>query len=324
MSYVATRIGSFEVLGLLGAGGQGQVYLARPWEDSAVRRLLVRRYLWVLRRGGMLSPSLAWHWRLAALKLAHPTTTDALHDEHSYLAAPGAQHPHLVQLYSRRCNTQISDLGLAEVAGRSTLWLALAYEAGLSLAHLLAQGRPPDLAWSLAVVAQAADALAHLHQRGLVHHDLRPANLLVHTPWRGRPQAVLIDLGAGETPDRPRRQAVYGVDSYLAPERRTADPAPATPQVDIFAVGRLLATLSAGQPVSAALAALIADATTADPVCRSAALPEMYTLLARLLALPERSDHADGCGADRPTAGESHSVWGLHAKRWPDQINVRG
>jgi serine/threonine protein kinase len=282
-----TPLGEFELLARLGAGGQGTVYLACPWHADPLRRWVVRRWLRACLAAGALTAVRATRWRLAALKLAHPNATAALHDEHGHLAAPGAAHPHLACLYGRRHSGPLRDLGLAHVADHPRLYLALAYEAGAPLDRLLARRRPACPGWSLALVAQVAAALAHLHRRGIVHHDLRPANLIVRQGAAGAPHAVLIDLGAAETPAAPRRQAIYGAPSHLPPERRRAAPAPATPQVDIYGLGRLLALLTADAPRSAPLAALLADATAPNVACRAAVLPDMAALLERLRALPE-------------------------------------
>jgi serine/threonine protein kinase len=112
----------------------------------------------------------------------------------------------------------------------------------------------------------------------VVHHDVRPANLII----RPGPHTVLIDLGAAETPDAPRRRAIYGATGWLPPERLAASPAPASPLVDIYAVGALLHVLTNDAKMPTALAALIAEATAADPQRRGAALPTMDVLALRL------------------------------------------
>lgn len=301
------RLGALEVVARLGAGGQGEVYLARPWAEGAARRAAMGLLLRVALRAGALTPGLAARHSLAALKVARSDMVDSLHDEHGHLAAPGAAHPHLVRLYRARFpRAGQPDLGLAppgawsaprpcvarvpagrqpdpQPASRSAgqaprLYLALAYEAGAPLSLLLARcGRPPARGWSLAVATQVARALAHLHARGVVHHDVRPANIIV----RRGPYAILADLGAAEVAGAPRRRAIYGASGWLAPERVGPRPAPASPLVDIYGVGALLLALSAGA-APPALARLIAEATAADPARRAAAIPSAEALLARL------------------------------------------
>lgn len=296
------RVGSFEVLAHLGAGGQGEVYLARPWEEGYARRAAARHLLRARLRLGALGQSGAARLRLGAVKLARPAATDSLHDEHGHLAGPGAAHPHLARLYNARFPGCAGvDLGLTRAGGGSALYLALAYEAGVPLDILAQHARPaPDPGWPLAVAAQVAGALAHLHGRGIIHHDVRLANVIV----RPGPHAVLIDLGAAEVTGAPRRRAVYGALGWLPPERLGDRPAPATYLVDIYGVGLLLRTLTAGLPLPSKLASLIAAATAPDPARRGAAFPSAAALRDDLLAL-----------AARAAAGRSGALVSSHRRR---------
>lgn len=278
------RLGAFEVLAALGAGGQGAVYLARPWVAGAVRRAASRRLLQARLAFGPLGGQRARRLGLAALKVARLGMADSLHDEHCHLALVGGACPGLASLYSDRAMRGAGpDLGFTRMGEAVLPFLALAYEPGVPLSRLLAawgRARPP-LAWSLAVVAQLAEALAHLHGLGLVHHDVRPANLLI----RPGPRVVLLDLGAAERVGATSRRAVYGAIGWLPPERVGARPAPAVPAVDIYAVGLLLQVLTAGRPRPPGLARLIAEASAADPARRRAALPSAEALLERLASL---------------------------------------
>ena len=281
------RLGAFELVTRLGFGGQGEVYLARPWDECRLRRAAMRRWLQFCVGAGSLTERMAARWHLGALKVARPAMTDSLLDEHGHLAALGANHPHLACLYSSRFGATLArpDLGLAQVGAwhEARLFLGLAFEAGAPLSGLLRRwgGWCPPLRWSVAVAVQVARALVYLHGRGVVHHDVRPANLII----RPGPHAVLIDLGAAETPAAPRRRAIYGATGWLPPERLAAAPPPASPLVDIYAVGMLLRVLTNGAQVPSAVAACIAEATAADPQRRGAALPTMELLALRLEAL---------------------------------------
>lgn len=275
-----TQLGGFELLAHLGSGGQGAVYLARPWDVHLVRRRVVGHWLRNCWQRGELSAVHAARWRLAALKVAHPDAAAALHDEHGYLVGPWPTHPHLACLYRRRYPQALRDIGLEHVAARPCLYLALAYEAGRPLNHLLAhQPRPCDPTWALRLGLQLASALDHLHARGLVHHDVRPANLIVRRTVKGQPDVVLLDLGAVESLERPRRHAVYGVAHCLPPERRGPQPGPATPHVDIYALGRLLQLLTAGRPLRPSFAKLINDTSKPGSVANMALLYERLRII---------------------------------------------
>lgn len=281
-----TALGGFELLAHLGTGGQGTVYLARPWDDHALRRHLIGRWLRTGHQRGQLMANHAADWNLAAIKVAHPDAMAALHDEHSHLLGQATLHPHLTALYGRRYTSSLRDLGLAQVDGQTCLYLALVYETGMPLHLWLAHHPGPcSLAWAISLGLQVASALEHVHQCGLIHHDLRPANLMVRSTASGQPHVVLIDFGAVESIARPRRRALYGVPHLLPPERQGPHPGPATPHVDIYALGRLLQLLTAGHPLTPDLSALLSDATR--PVLRErvAALPSMKDFRERLLAV---------------------------------------
>lgn len=252
------QAGGFVVLRMLGAGGQAEVYLARPAGRG---------------RGD-----------LAALKVARPGHAAGIHDEHGWLAGPQAEHPCLARLYARGP----ADLGYVEVpgAGRAA-FLALAYAPGVTMEALLARRRGRGLPAGLAahIAARAAAALDHLHRRvGVVHHDVRPANLIVG-PGR-RPQVTLIDLGAAESPAAPRRRWLYGAAGRLPPERLAG--APASPQTDIYGLGLVLRAMLGDQPAPPDLAAIARDATAGDPHERAAEIPDMCALRERLQTIDRR------------------------------------
>lgn len=276
------RVGGFELLARLGAGGQGEVFLARPWAAATGGQ----RAMGLLLRGLLASGRLdvaARRCRLAAVKLAAGQSVDSLHDEHQHLSAQAGENGHLVSLYSRRFGGDVRDLGHCVVGESGATWtyLALAYEPGLPLDRVLASRRaPPPLKWSLTLALQVAGALEQLHLGGIVHHDVRPANLIVR--GGARPHGVLIDLGAAETPAAPRRRAVYGAPRHLPPERLAATPEPASYLVDVFGLGMLLDRLTAGGAGAAPVADLIAQATAADPAKRRAAFPSIAALRERL------------------------------------------
>jgi serine/threonine-protein kinase len=135
---------------------------------------------------------------------------------------------------------------------------------------------------AISVAAQAASALDHLHREmDLVHHDVKPANLLIcHST---RPHITLIDLGSAAYRAAPRHRGIYGTPSYLPPE--CAADAPASPLIDIYSLGLVLRAMLGTQTAPAGLAGLIHEATEPDPRQRGAALPDMAAVLLRLQAV---------------------------------------
>ncbi len=134
-----TRLGSYEILGLLGAGGMGEVYRAR---DSRLRRDVA----------------------LKALPDALSGDGDRLlrlEREAEVLAS--LNHPHIAAIY-----------GLEEAANSRILVLELI--EGETLAERLARG-PMRVKDAIPIAIQICEALEAAHEKGIVHRDLKPANI---------------------------------------------------------------------------------------------------------------------------------------------------
>lgn len=296
-----TRVDTFEVVGPVGSGGQGRLYLVRPWRDGTLRRAWSR---WRLRRRALarrIDAACIEAEQLGVIKLAHPDSQANLLNEREYLAHPQAGHPHLAALYSRRFPSSAgsvrADIGRvtlngASGASHSAVYLALAYEPGGALADLLDRlgTQPLAPAQAAMLAAQIADALDHLHcVLGLVHHDLCPENIVLRTEQP--PHAVVVDLAAAESLVLPRQSSVYGHERYLPPERLADPPAPPGIGIDIYSLGVILhdllsepaareqradhrRRLSATNPaVPPEIDRLVALALNPDPAARIAAIP---------------------------------------------------
>ena len=113
-------------------------------------------------------------------------------------------------------------------------YLVMELVEGRNLAQLLTEG-PLDPADATAVGAQVADALAHAHGQGVVHRDVKPANVLVDDHRRVRLAdfgiARLVDDVAGHT----RTGTVIGTAAYLAPEQVAGEPV--TAAADVYSLG---------------------------------------------------------------------------------------
>ncbi len=120
--------------------------------------------------------------------------------------------------------------------------LVLDWVDGVNLARLLADEGRPGLPVSsvLRWVAQAAEALTALHQHGVVHGDVKPANLILDRDGR----VVLVDLGSSSVPttESPRG----GTPGFRAPE--IAGGAPADRSSDVFGLAATAFTLLTGTP----------------------------------------------------------------------------
>jgi serine/threonine protein kinase len=258
--------GEFRLLRRLGAGAFGEVWLA---ED--------------------LSPL----GRLVALKFLHarPSADDragalaALQTDARVLAS--LRHPHIVQVYSWR-----------QPAGSSGPCLVLQYVAGGSLEdRVLRDGALP---WHLAAryVADVGEGLLQVHARGIIHRDVKPANVL----WDPeRDEALLTDFGVAARLTDPAQEA--GTPLFMAPEGFRGELSPA---LDVYSLAATLFWLVAAQaPFRAAdkpplVRAVLAGLPDPDPRC--AGLPAALERLIRAGLSPraaERPSLADFTAALR-------------------------
>jgi serine/threonine-protein kinase len=201
--------------------------------DGVVERLAGRyRLVERLGAGGM---SVVWRGhddvlgRPVAVKLLAPKfATDPASRERIRAEARAAarlNHPYITDVY---------DYGESEVDGRTVPFVVMELVEGEPLDDHLAGGAMP---WRAAVelCSQVAAALAAVHERGLVHRDVKPANIMLTATG-----AKLVDFGisaeAGDTSEKPGQ--VYGTPAYLAPERLDGGPADAAS--DVYALGLVL------------------------------------------------------------------------------------
>ena len=136
-----TRIGTYEVVALLGEGGMGQVYRAR---DTKLNRDVALKIL-------------------PEIFTADPDRLARFRREAQVLAS--LNHPHIAQIYG------FEDSG-------ATHALVLELVPGATLADRLATG-PLPLAEAMPIARQIADSLAAAHDAGVIHRDLKPANIKV-------------------------------------------------------------------------------------------------------------------------------------------------
>jgi serine/threonine-protein kinase len=142
-------------------------------------------------------------------------------------AAAGLAHPNVAGVY---------DFGTsAFLPGREAPYIVMELVDGVTLADHLAGG-PLDWRIAVRVCAEVCAALAAAHAHGIVHRDVKPANIMLTASG-----AKVLDFGiatrTGEC-DRLPVGIVMGTPAYLAPERIGGEPA--TPTTDMYAVGVVL------------------------------------------------------------------------------------
>ncbi|MEU8198840.1 serine/threonine protein kinase [Microbispora amethystogenes] len=207
-----TLAGRYRLDARLGAGGMGEVWRG---EDTVLARTVAVK---VLLPGRLDDPGFAVRFQGEARAMAT------------------VNHPGVVDVY---------DYGVTDVPGDgSTAYLVMRFVDGEPLDRLLTRiGRiGPEPAMEL--IAQAASALQAVHERGIVHRDIKPGNLLV------RPDGALVltDFGIARADSGSRLTdagMVLGTAAYCAPEQ--AEGAPVTPAVDIYALGVVAYECLAGQ-----------------------------------------------------------------------------
>lgn len=208
-----SRLGPYEIVGLLGAGGMGEVFRARDvrlGRDVAVK---------------VLPPAMA----------ADPKRVQRFQQE--ALAAAALNHPNILAIY---------DVGTHE--GRPYLVSELL--EGQSVRELVVAGRvPPPRA--VDGVRQVARGLAAAHAKGIVHRDLKPENLFLTTDGRVKIldfglAKVVQPSGAGRhsTTTVTEGGALPGTVEYMSPEQLRG--APVDPRSDIFSLGIVLYEMLAG------------------------------------------------------------------------------
>ncbi len=227
-------IGPYRVLGLLGRGGMGEVFLAERADGLFERRVALKRV-----RGGLDAPSIARRF-------------DA---ERRILA--GLEHPGIARLL---------DAGM-DADGRP--FFAMDYAEGTPLTEY-AQTHALSVKACLDLFRQACDAVHHAHQRLVVHRDLKPSNVFVTEDDAGRPQVKLLDFGIAKLLDEDDERTMLTetglrpmTRAYAAPEQLRGDDA--TTATDVYALGVLLYELLTGRrPFEAPTAAQLEAAILAD------------------------------------------------------------
>jgi serine/threonine-protein kinase len=205
-----TRFAHYVVESRLGEGGVGVVYLAR---DLALGRKVALK---------LLSPALATDAVFRTRFVAEAESAAAL------------DHPHVLPVYEA-----------GEADGQ--LYLAMRYVPGFDLGTVIARDGALPLKRARRFLEQIASALDAAHAGGLVHRDVKPANVLV-APGD---HAYLADFGLarparGDRPGLTQAGQLVGTVDYLAPEVLLG--AEATPRSDLYALGCLFVECLSGVP----------------------------------------------------------------------------
>jgi WD40 repeat protein len=252
-----SSLGRFRILGELGRGGFGIVFLAH---DPLLNREVAVK---VPRPEVLLTPELRQRFQREAR------------------AVSPLDHPNLVPVY------EVGDAG-------PLCYIVSAYSPGLSLAEWLSgRSEPVPVRDAAELVATLAEAVGYAHARGVVHRDLKPQNVLLalqaasggRRPPVGDPTGdsrpplanytpKITDFGLAknlldEQPDgQTRSGAIVGTPAYMAPEQAAGKNREIGPPADVWALGAILYELLTGRPPFRGEAAVdtLVLVRTADPV----------------------------------------------------------
>lgn len=153
---------------------------------------------------------------------------------HEALAVARLQHPNIVQVF---------DSGADEASGRQ--FIVMEYVEGTPLSDHLRGGRKVDVGRALAIGSDACEALECAHRAGVIHRDVKPANLII-TPDG---TAKLADFGIAKQAEMTRVTqvgSVLGTVAYLSPEQAVGGET--GPQSDIYSLAVVIYEMLGGRP----------------------------------------------------------------------------
>ena len=231
--YKGFFLGKYKLLRHLGSGGMSSVYLAQHRISEQLRAIKV----------------------LPRKKVSDKSYLDRFYLEAR--AAASLNHPNVVRIYDI-CNEN------------DTHYMVMEYVQGQDLYELVTAGGAVEIEEAINYVAQAAEGLAHAHERDLVHRDIKPANLLK----TDQGDIKILDLGLalvsqGESESLTvlHNEKVMGTADYLSPEQ-AVNSHDVDSRADIYSLGCTLYYLLVGHPPfpKGSLAQRIAMHQSKEPV----------------------------------------------------------
>src|SRR6266702_721253 len=205
------ELGRYHILRLIGSGGMGEVYLA---EDTRISRQIAIK---VVRNE----------------TLPYSETDSSKDIQRLFLREAKAiatlNHPHILSLF---------DYGESSVNDTVLTYMVMPYCSNGSLATWLrlrsnSSSQPLAPQEVVQILLQAADALQHAHNQGIIHQDVKPQNFLIRG-WRDShvPDLVLSDFGLAKfiSATSSTSQSIRGTPVYMAPEQWQGHPVAATDQ----------------------------------------------------------------------------------------------
>ena len=204
---IGQTISHYRILEKLGGGGMGVVYKA---EDTRLERSVALKFL----------PERFFGNQVALERFRREAK-----------AASALDHPNICTVH---------EIGESD---EGELFIAMGYYGGETLSERLRRG-PMPIEEALGITAQVARGLSKAHEMGIVHRDVKPANLKEREDglWK------ILDFGIAARLDRGdgEKVSISGTPFYMAPEQIQGQPP--TPATDIYAFGATAFHLATGRP----------------------------------------------------------------------------
>jgi len=289
---IGARLPRFRIERQIGQGGMSVVYLAEDLGPLQRKRVAIK----------VLAPA-----------LAADETFRARFVRESQIVA-NLEHPHVIPVY---------DAG----ADGSLLYLVMRYIDGPDLRALLHSTGPMELPRVVSVIGQIAGALDAAHRQGLVHRDVKPANVLVDRPGEPDEHCYLCDFGitksAASAETLTGTGTFVGTLDYIAPEQ--IEGRPLDPRTDVYALGCVVYQLLTGSvpyPLETDMAKMLAHVREPPPSVRAVRpdlAPNVDEVIGRAMA-KDPAERFSSCGdlaralsgttvsAARPTATDADAT----------------
>jgi serine/threonine-protein kinase len=206
-------LGKYKLLGHIGTGGMSSVYLAQH------TRMGDKRAIKVLPKARVHDATYLARFQLEAQAIA------------------SLNHPNIVLAHDIDNEDDVH-------------YIVMEYVDGLDLHQLVKRDGPFDFSTAAEVIAQAARGLAHAHTKGIVHRDVKPANILIDQNGRVKildMGLALVSAGAKDSLTVANNENVLGTADYLAPEQAINSHG-VDHRADIYGLGCTLYYLLAGKP----------------------------------------------------------------------------
>jgi serine/threonine protein kinase len=249
------RIGPYKLLQKIGEGGMGVVYMAE--QEEPVRRKVALKII----KPGMDSRQVVARFeaeRHALAMMDHPNIARVI-DAGTTQPNPKSRHDNQPGVEGSEFDVRAPSI---RAAGRPYFVMELVY--GVPITRFCDEHRLTPRQ-RLRLFVPVCQAIQHAHQKGVIHRDVKPSNVLV-TLYDGKPVPKVIDFGVAKAVDQPLTDrtmftlfgAFVGTIEYMSPEQAEMNALGVDTRSDIYSLGALLyelltGTTPLGRPQGAAL-----------------------------------------------------------------------